>query len=218
MNVRIFWVRAMKCMYAQTRPQFILSSEGVFGGNGVWTHVNSKGKIPSTENFLRGGSNLRRCGQRAQALPTELFQPPNIVLIFTLRVCYASWMRTYADRLNVQPTLHSLPRKPSPTHTLQWPGCNCVKIKCNTSGAHHAQHVLCCMVQRDSPAIKFDRLYITFISALFYWLKPLSGMPLAKITVCRLTENEHKKRQKVQKRERWNRRTDRAKNNGRNTK
>ena len=31
MNVRIFWVRAMKCMYAQTRPRFILSSEG-FGG------------------------------------------------------------------------------------------------------------------------------------------------------------------------------------------
>ena len=49
MNVRIFWVRATKCMYAQTRPRFILSSEGVFGGNGVWTHVNSKGKIPSTE-------------------------------------------------------------------------------------------------------------------------------------------------------------------------
>ena len=32
MNVRIFWVRAMKCMYAQTRPRFILSSEGVFLG------------------------------------------------------------------------------------------------------------------------------------------------------------------------------------------
>ena len=32
MNIRIFWVRAMKCMYAQTRPRFILSSEGVFGG------------------------------------------------------------------------------------------------------------------------------------------------------------------------------------------
>ena len=45
MNVRIFWVRAMKCMYAQTRPRFILSTEGVFLGNGVWTHVNSKGKI-----------------------------------------------------------------------------------------------------------------------------------------------------------------------------
>ena len=27
-----FWVCAMKCMYAQTRPRFILSSEGVFWG------------------------------------------------------------------------------------------------------------------------------------------------------------------------------------------
>ena len=32
MNVRIFRVRAMKCMCAQTRPRFILSSEGVLGG------------------------------------------------------------------------------------------------------------------------------------------------------------------------------------------
>ena len=32
MNVRIFWVCAMKYMYAQTRPRFILSSERVFRG------------------------------------------------------------------------------------------------------------------------------------------------------------------------------------------
>ena len=32
MNVRIFWVCAMKCMCAQTRPRFILSFERVFGG------------------------------------------------------------------------------------------------------------------------------------------------------------------------------------------
>ena len=32
MNVRIFGVRAMKCMCAQTRPRFILSSEGALGG------------------------------------------------------------------------------------------------------------------------------------------------------------------------------------------
>ena len=32
MNVRIFWVRAMNCMCAQTRPRFILSSERVLGG------------------------------------------------------------------------------------------------------------------------------------------------------------------------------------------
>ena len=81
MNVGIFWVRVMKCMYAQTRPRFILSSEGVFRGMEFWTHVNSKGKIPSTENVPRGGSNPRRCGQRAQALPTELFRPPLTIII-----------------------------------------------------------------------------------------------------------------------------------------
>ena len=41
-----------------------------FWGNGVWTHVNSKGKIPSTKNVPRGGWH---CGQRAQV---ELFRPP----------------------------------------------------------------------------------------------------------------------------------------------
>ena len=33
-------------------------------------------KSPLPENVPRGGSNPRRCGQRAQALPTELFRPP----------------------------------------------------------------------------------------------------------------------------------------------
>ena len=32
MNARIFWVHAMKCTCAQTRPRFILSSEGVLEG------------------------------------------------------------------------------------------------------------------------------------------------------------------------------------------
>ena len=78
MNVRIFWVRAMKCMCAQTRPRFILSSERILGGSGVWTHVNSKGKkSPLPESFPRGGSNLRRCRQRAQTLPTSYSGPPN---------------------------------------------------------------------------------------------------------------------------------------------
>ena len=34
-------------------------------------------KSPLPENVPRGGSNPRRCGQRAQALPTELFRPPS---------------------------------------------------------------------------------------------------------------------------------------------
>ena len=45
----------MECMCAQIRLRFTLSSERVFWGNGVRTHVNSKGKILSTgENRLVG--------------------------------------------------------------------------------------------------------------------------------------------------------------------
>ena len=47
---------------------------------------------------------------------------------------------------------------------------NHVQITCNTSGSHHMQHVVCHMVRRDSPAIKFEIVEITFILALFYWL------------------------------------------------
>ena len=49
----------MECMGAQTRPQFILSSNRVLG-NSIRTHVKFKGKIPST-----GGSeeSLVRLGQ-----------------------------------------------------------------------------------------------------------------------------------------------------------
>ena len=68
----------MKCMCAQTRPRFILSSEGVFGGMEFEPMLTPREKSPLPENVPRGGSNLRRCGQRAQALPAELFRPPNV--------------------------------------------------------------------------------------------------------------------------------------------
>ena len=35
-------------------------------------------------------------------------------------------------------------------------------------------HVTCQLVQRDSPATKSDRVEITFILAILYWLKPLT--------------------------------------------
>ena len=46
-----------ECMCAQTRPRFTFSSERVFGGNGVRTHDNSKGKIPSTGKILPTGAS-----------------------------------------------------------------------------------------------------------------------------------------------------------------
>ena len=65
-------------------------------------------------------------------------------------------------------TISSLHRKLSPTRMLKWPGRNCVQIMCNTSGAHHMQHVMCPVVWRDSSAVVFDRLlngiYFSFIS------------------------------------------------------
>ena len=36
----------------------------------------------------------------------------------------------------------SLYRELSPTCTLKWPGRNRVQTSCNTSGAHHVQHIV----------------------------------------------------------------------------
>ena len=104
------WVRAMKCMCAQTGPRFILSSERVFWGNGVWTHVNSKGKIPSTRKLLRTcKAYLVRCSDVQDLTEAgdsyglaqwvegthahwSLFQNhrmyTNIILIFVLQMCH----------------------------------------------------------------------------------------------------------------------------------
>ena len=58
-------------MCAQTRPRFILSSERVLGGMEFEPMLTAREKSPLPENFPRGGSNPRRCGQRAQTLPTS---------------------------------------------------------------------------------------------------------------------------------------------------
>ena len=49
MNVRIFWVRAMKCTCAQTRPRFILSSERVLGGMEFEPMLTPREKSPQPE-------------------------------------------------------------------------------------------------------------------------------------------------------------------------
>ena len=54
------------------------------------------------------------------------------------------------------------------------PGCDHLQITCNTSSAYHVQPAICHSVRMDSSAIKFDRVEITFISASFYGLKPLT--------------------------------------------
>ena len=66
-----------------------------------------------------------------------------------------------------------LHRELSSTRTLKWPGRNRVQITWHTSSAFHVQHVVCHVVRRDSSAIKFNRVEIELILALFYWLKPI---------------------------------------------
>ena len=58
----------MECMCAQTRPRFILSSERVVG-NGVRTHANTKGKIPSTGGPEQDGT--RDAASRRTASPAH---------------------------------------------------------------------------------------------------------------------------------------------------
>ena len=77
----------MKCMCAQTRPRFILSSERVLGGMEFEPMLTPREKSPLPENVPRGGSNPRHCGQRAQTLPTELFRPlKNLSIVFPFPV------------------------------------------------------------------------------------------------------------------------------------
>ena len=56
------------------------------------------------------------------------------------------------------------------TRTLKWLGRNVVQITYKTSSANHVCHV----VQRDSSAIKFDRVEISPILVFFTWLTPLN--------------------------------------------
>ena len=68
-------------------------------------------------------------------------------------------------------TISSQRRELSPTRTLKWPGRNRVQITCNTPSAYHVQ--VSCYVPlgtKGRSAIKFDRVEIAFIWALFYWL------------------------------------------------
>ena len=121
MNVRIFWVRAMKCMRAQTRPRFILSSERVFGGMEFEPMLTPREKSPLPENVPRGGSNPRRCGQRAQALPTELFRPPTL----SYTDSYTMNMHTRCVMVNIEGF--------RPYHawdTPFWPGTLDMHVKC----------------------------------------------------------------------------------------
>ena len=59
----------MKCMCAQTRPRFILSSKGVFGGMEFEPMLTPREKSPLPENVPRGGYMFQFCGDGFDGLP-----------------------------------------------------------------------------------------------------------------------------------------------------
>ena len=86
------------------------------------------------------------------------------------------------------------------THTVKWPGWECMQLTCSTSGAYHVQHVvqhiqsngqvgnvcsshaahqvlimcnMLCATWYKGTAL--DRVEITFILALCHWLNPLTA-------------------------------------------
>ena len=69
--------------------------------------------------------------------------------------------------------LLTAPRTVSSTYA-QVARANHMQITCNTSSAYHVQSAVCHLEQRDSSAVKFDRIEIEFILAFFWWLKPLN--------------------------------------------
>ena len=64
----------MKCMCAQTRSRFILSSERVLGGMELEPMLTPREKSPLPENFPRGESN-----PASPNTTNELFRPPFIL-------------------------------------------------------------------------------------------------------------------------------------------
>ena len=80
-------LESVRCACVHRPDLFLYSYPKEFGGNGVRTHVNSKGK-KSLYRKLRGGSNPRRSirqDSEPNTLPTELFRPCNSpVLTHTL--------------------------------------------------------------------------------------------------------------------------------------
>ena len=101
-----------KCMCAQNGPWL---------GNGVRTHVNPKGKIPSTrKKFPRGGSNAWHCIKQASepnTLPTSYSSP--CIIPYDLLLVMFPW----PSSTSIWTGTHSFKPSPpaaNPINSLSW--------------------------------------------------------------------------------------------------
>ena len=133
---------------------------------------NMRRKGWNSENYSRRWSQVNHWApcllhsswpQRTQSCRT-CTQPYTIIMIIITALKGTIW-----DFF----TISSLCREPSPTCTLKWPGRNHEQHFERISRA--ACRFTCDMVRRDSSAIKFDRVEITFISAFILLAEPLTN-------------------------------------------
>ena len=104
MNVRIFWVRAMKCMCAQTRPQSILSSERVFWGMEFEAMLTPREKIPCTGKFPQRRIEPATLWTVSPTTTNELFRPLHTVFnrtwanVCSKNICYChEWQKVCSN-------------------------------------------------------------------------------------------------------------------------
>ena len=83
MDVRIFWVCAMKCMCAQTRPRFILSSEGVFGGMEFEPMLTPREKSPLPKKSPEEDRTLDAVDSELKHYQLSYSGPPVLYLTFS---------------------------------------------------------------------------------------------------------------------------------------
>ena len=76
----------MKCMCAQTRPWFILSSERVFGGKEFEPMLTPREKSPLPENFPQRRIEPAMLWTASPNTTNELFRPP-ITIIINMLFC-----------------------------------------------------------------------------------------------------------------------------------
>ena len=93
----------MECMCAQTRPRFLLSWE--FWENGVRTHVNSKGSIPSI------GKKISSEEDRTHGAASRCTVSPTYYL-YTSCSCSANFKDADSPSFSFRLTFTSKPHKP----------------------------------------------------------------------------------------------------------
>ena len=101
-----------------------------------------KAPVPAltTKTLAPHNSKSMQYEGRSNAESTD---PQSIIIIIAFKGAIQDFFTSHSKaQFKIYFTISSLRLEPSPTRTLKRPGRNRVQITCNTSSAHHVQHVV----------------------------------------------------------------------------